>query len=286
MLGHKLVQRLSGRFDVWTTVRGRPCTYARYGLIEEARVVGGVDVLNWDSIEDVMSRVRPDALVNCVGIIKQLPSAHDPVLSLSINALLPHRLQRLCVAAGARLLHVSTDCVFSGRKGAYTEDDTSDAIDMYGRTKYLGETSGEGALTVRTSVIGRELATTSGLVEWLLSQRGRRVHGYRHAIYTGFTTERMAEITAFLLRDRPELHGTIQVSSDPISKYDLLHLLREAFGVDLEIEPADDVQIDRSLDSSRFRTMTGFVPVSWPDMVRELAADPTPYDLWRADATA
>src|SRR5262245_59580334 len=168
MLGHKLAQRLSAGFDVWTTVRGSRESYARYQFIDRVRILGGVDVLNGDSLVDVISDVRPDAVINGVGIIKQLASGHDPVPSLSINSLLSHRLQRLCVATGARLIHISTDCVFNGRKGMYTEDDPSDALDLYGRSKFLGETSGEGALTIRTSIIGRELTTRSGLVEWFL----------------------------------------------------------------------------------------------------------------------
>jgi dTDP-4-dehydrorhamnose reductase len=164
----------------------------------------------------------------------------------------------------------------------YTEDDASDALDLYGRTKFLGETSGEGALTVRTSLVGREVETKSGLVEWFLAQRGGQVKGYRRAIFTGLTTERMCHIVVSLLRDLPELHGTIHVSSDPISKYELLLLLREAYDIDVDILADDEVQVDRSLDSTRFRRLTGFIPPSWSEMVQELAADRTTYDRWHA----
>ena len=280
MLGHKLVQAFRDDFDTWMTFRGAARSYAKYGIFDEKKAVSGVDAMNFDTIVDAVSRVRPDAVVNCVGIIKQLPTAHDPVLSLSINSLLSHRLQRLCVERGARLIHMSTDCVFNGRKGMYTEDDPSDALDLYGRTKFLGETSGPGALTIRSSIIGRELSSASGLVEWFLSQRGKRVEGYTRAIYTGFTTQVMARIIRSLVVDYPDLHGTLQVSSEAINKYDLLMLLREAYDVDIEIAPSDRVQMDRSLDSSKFRTLTGFVPPSWPGMVDEMAADPTPYDAW------
>ena len=188
MLGHKLVQVFAGEFDTWTTLRGRLAAYAPYRLIDRERVIAGVDALDFDSLAAVIERIEPQAVINCIGIIKQLPTASDPVLNLTINSLLPHRLQRLCQARGARLIHFSTDCVFSGRKGRYTEDDPSDALDLYGRTKFLGETAGQGAVTIRSSVIGRELTTTSGLVEWFLSQRGRVVQGYTRAIYSGFTT--------------------------------------------------------------------------------------------------
>ena len=280
MLGHKLAQGLSPTLDTWATIRGSAAAYARYQILPEDRLITGVDVLNIDSIVETMARVKPDAVINCVGIIKQLPTAHDPVLSLSINSLLPHRLQRLCVAAGARLIHISTDCVFSGAKGMYTEDDPSDALDLYGRTKFLGETAGPGALTIRTSIIGREIATRSGLVEWFLAQRGKRIEGYRHAIFSGVTTQELTRIIRRVLTGYPDLHGTLQVSADPISKYDLLLLLKNAYNLDVEIVASDRVRIDRSLNSERFRQATGFVPPAWPAMAQEMAADPTPYDEW------
>ena len=288
MLGHKMVQVFAGEFETWTTVRGSAAAYAQYGLIHADRVIEGVDALNFESLTAAIERIQPQAVINCIGIIKQLPTASDPVLNLTINSLLPHRLQRLCQAGGARLIHFSTDCVFSGRKGMYTEDDPSDALDLYGRTKFLGETSGEGALTIRSSVIGRELTTTSGLVEWFLAQRGRLVQGYTRAIYSGFTTRMMARIVRSILLDHPALCGTVQVSSAPINKYDLLVLLRDAYGVTVDIVPDDTVQMDRTLDSSRFREMTAFVPPSWSDMIGEMASDATPYEQWRSsrrDAT-
>lgn len=285
MLGHKLVQRLSVDFQVWATLRGSAASVTGRGPFDPARVVGGVDVMDFETVVAAVQRVRPTAIVNCVGIIKQLDAAKDPVLSLTINSLLPHRLQRLAVAEEARLIHISTDCVFDGRKGMYTEDDPSNATDLYGRTKFLGETSGPGALTLRTSIIGRELSTASGLVEWFLSQRGGRVEGYTRAIYSGFTTDVLARILRSVLVDHRHLEGTLQVSSDPITKYDLLRLLDRAYRTDTEIVPSDAVQIDRSLDSSRYRALTRFRPPTWPEMVDEMAADPTPYDAWRS-ATA
>ena len=281
MLGHKLVQTFSPDFETWATLRGRAGEYQRFGIFDPARTIEGVDAAKDDDLASAIGRVRPDAIVNCVGIIKQLAAAKDPIPSITINSLLPHRLQRLAVAAGARLVHFSTDCVFSGAKGMYTEADQSDALDLYGRTKFLGETSGPGAVTIRTSIIGRELQSASGLVEWFLANRGGRVRGYRRAIYTGFTTNVMARIVRSLLTAHTEVEGTIQVSSDPIDKYELLRLIDAAFGAGVDIEPDDSVPIDRSLDSTLFRQRTGFVPPSWNEMVDEMAHDPTPYDSWR-----
>jgi dTDP-4-dehydrorhamnose reductase len=282
MLGHKLGQRLSDEFDTWVTLRGSAAGYRRFALLDASRVVPGVDVQSFDSVIAALALIRPDAVINCIGLIKQLPSASDPILSLTINALLPHRLQQLCRATGARLIHFSTDCVFSGGKGMYTEEDPSDALDLYGRTKFLGETAGPGALTIRSSVIGRELSTESSLVEWCLAQHGGRVQGYTRAIYSGFTTLAMARIVRLILTEHRELSGTVQISSAPIAKHELLGLLRTAYKLRLDIEPRDDVQVDRSLDSSRFRALTGFVPPSWTEMIEEMAADPTPYDSWRS----
>jgi dTDP-4-dehydrorhamnose reductase len=179
------------------------------------------------------------------------------------------------------MIHMSTDCVFSGRKGMYAEDDPSDAEDLYGRSKFLGEVGGPGCLTMRTSIIGRELMTSNGLVEWFLGNRGGKARGFRRAIFTGYPTRVLAEIMADVLENHAGLEGVYQVSSQPINKYDLLCRVNEAFDLGIEIEPDDDFACDRSLDSSRFRAATGFRPPSWEEMIRDMAEDPTPYEEWR-----
>lgn len=281
MLGHKLCQSYRERFDTWATVRGNGQTLSRYNLLVPERLLGGVDADNFDSIFRALATVRPDVVINCIGIIKQLPSAKDPIVSLEINSLFPHRLANLCQAIGARLFHISTDCVFSGRKGMYTEDDSSDAEDLYGRTKFLGEVSGPGCITLRTSIIGRELQTSSGLVEWFLNNRGGRVRGFSRAIYSGFTTQTLAGMIADLIERFPTLSGLYQVSSEPINKYDLLCLIRDSFELPIEIEQFADFQLNRSLDSRRFRGTTGFTPPDWPSMIEDMASDQLQYVEWR-----
>lgn len=282
MLGHKLWQVLSRTFDTWGTIRGAPASLARSGAgFDPRQIIGGVDALSFPTVVRAFAAVRPDAVINCIGIIKQLPEAKDPILSLQVNALFPHLLADLCTAAGARLLHISTDCVFSGRTGGYREDDVPDAEDLYGRSKLLGEASGPGCLTLRTSIIGRELGTTNGLVEWFLGNRHRRVQGYSRAIYSGFPTLVLAQIIVDVLERYPDLSGLYHVSSEPINKYELLCLLREAYRAPVGIEPFPGVCVDRSLDSSRFRAATGLVPPSWPEMVRLMVSDPTPYEEGR-----
>ena len=281
MLGHKLWQVFSTRFDTHATVRRSPAAYARYGIFDPDRLRDGVDAFQFDSIVRAVADLKPDVVVNGIGIIKQRAEAYDRVYALTINAILPHKLKSLCRVAGARLIQISTDCVFSGRRGMYTEKDESDATDLYGRSKLLGEVTGEGCLTIRTSLIGRELSTHYGLVEWFLSNAGKTVKGYTNAIFSGFPTLVLAEILSMVISDFPSLSGVWHVSSNPISKYELLKLIRAAYGVNVEIEPYEEFRADRGLDGMRFRGETGFEPLDWEAMVQAMAQDPTPYDQWR-----
>lgn len=274
MLGHTLFKSLSATdgFDVSATARslsGLEKWFAP-GLI--ARAKGGVDADNFDSILRVLADLQPDVVINCIGIIKQLPVAKDPLISISINSLFPHRLALACKAAGARMIHISTDCVFDGTRGNYTEKDESNATDLYGRTKFLGEVYYPHCVTLRTSIIGHELKGGYGLIDWFLSQEGK-VRGFTRAIYTGFPTVEIAKIIAKHVIPNKDVSGLYQVSSSPISKYDLLRLVAEIYGKRIEIEPNDDFYCDRSLDSSRFREITGYVPPSWEEMIKEMRYD-------------
>ena len=272
MLGHQLWRQLHLRHEVWVTLRQPLENYCGHGLFEVERTLTGVDVASDAALAQVFRQACPEAVINCVGIIKQLREAYDPLVSIAINSLLPHRLNQLCRAYDSRLIHISTDCVFSGRKGGYSEQDVPDAEDLYGRTKLLGEVGGPQSLSLRTSIIGRELRTRSGLIDWFLSQRGRTIKGYRRALYSGFTTVELARIIEHVLLRHPQLQGLWQVSADIISKYELLLLARDAFRWNGEIVPDDTLVCDRSLDSTRFRTTIGYQPPSWPAMLTELAA--------------
>jgi dTDP-4-dehydrorhamnose reductase len=281
MLGHKLCQLYRQRFDTWTTVRTNYREYASYDLFDPERTIGGVDAADFDSVVRAVADVKPQVVINCIGIIKQLQAAKDPIISIAINSLFPHRVANLCRTGGVRMVQISTDCVFSGRKGGYTEDDASDAEDLYGRTKFLGEVAAPGCLTLRTSIIGRELSTKSGLLEWFTANRGGRVRGFQKAVYTGFSTIALADIIADVLENHPNLEGLYQVSSEPITKYDLLSLVNETYSLNIQIEPDAETVCDRSLDSSRFRRATGFKPSGWTEMITEMYRDPAPYQLWR-----
>jgi dTDP-4-dehydrorhamnose reductase len=273
MAGHKLWQVLSRRFDTWATVRTPNQAAVEAGLLDAKRLLQNVDVFHLDTIEQAIARVAPDVVVNATGVIKQSSMVKDSVATITINALFPHQLAAMCCERGARLIHISTDCVFSGRKGNYNENDIADAEDLYGRSKLLGEVTAVNCLTLRTSLIGPELGTRNGLIEWFLGNRGKGVKGYTHAIFSGFPTIAFADLVATIIGEHAALSGLYHLSSDPVSKYDLLRMARDIYNAPIEIEPCADLQIDRSLDSTRFRSITGFAPQPWPDMMALMAAD-------------
>jgi dTDP-4-dehydrorhamnose reductase len=233
------------------------------------RVICGVDVEHIDTLISLFSKVQPNVVINCIGLVKQLAEADDPLAAIPINSLLPHRLARLCGVAGARLVHMSTDCVFSGAKGMYTEVDMSDAKDLYGRSKYLGEVDYPHAITLRTSIIGHELSGGHSLVGWFLAQQGD-VKGFRRAIFSGLPTVELARVIRDYVIPHPELHGVHHVSADPINKFDLLTLISNVYGKKIDIATDDNFIIDRSLDSTRFREATGYQPQPWPELIRRM----------------
>jgi len=270
MLGHQVLRSWKDRHEVLVTLRGDRAAYDATGLFNAGNTIERLDVADHEKLARLLADYRPETVVNAVGIIKQRAEAKEVLPSLEINALFPHRLRLLCAALGARLIHFGTDCVFSGRKGRYTETDPADAEDLYGRTKYLGEVGQAPALTIRSSIIGCELKHGLGLVEWFLAQRGP-VKGFTRAWYSGLTTIEMARLIE-RLAERPELHGVWHVSADPINKHDLLCLLSERLGRrDVTIVPDDSVVCDRSLDGSCFARLTGYRAPSWPTMLAQLA---------------
>jgi dTDP-4-dehydrorhamnose reductase len=273
MLGHRLLRHLQARHDVRVTLRHGMGFYAPFGLFRHDNAYPGVDVRSMDQLMAAVVDFEPDAIVNCVGIVKQRGEAKASLPSIQINALLPHRLVLMARAARCRLVHLSTDCVFSGRKGGYTEDDVTDAEDLYGRSKLLGEVAEPGCITLRTSIIGPELSRKTGLLEWFMAQRGKKIPGFRRAIYSGFTTLEMSRIIEKLLVEHPQGSGLYHVSSEPISKYDLLQKVNAALKLGTTIEPQDEFVCDRSLDSTRFRKEFSYRPPAWDEMIAELAEE-------------
>jgi len=271
MLGNAVFRYLSaaGTYEVCGSARGGNAK--GYFAPEIAQnIITGVNVENYDNLVDLFGQVEPDLVINCIGLIKQLSEAKDPLVALPINAILPHRLARLCRVSRARLIHVSTDCVFSGTKGGYVESDTADAIDLYGRSKYLGEVHDSHAITLRTSIIGPELGSRPrGLLGWFLSQQNI-AEGYSRAIFSGVPTVELARLIHEFVIPRPELSGLFHVAAEPISKYALLELLAMAYEKKIAIRPVDDPVIDRSLNADLFKKMTGYVAPPWPELVQQM----------------
>ena len=287
MLGHKLVQQWRDKFEVRATIRSDALKFVSAGLLKTEEIVNEVEVENPKSVVNAVKSARPDVIVNCAGIIKQLPTSKNVIKTLTVNSIFPHQLAEIAAVNNARLITVSTDCVFSGRKGNYTEADVSDAEDVYGKSKNLGEIEAENCLTLRTSIIGREAESSHSLVEWFLSNRGGgKVKGFTNAIYSGFPTIVLAEIMSDLILNHKNLSGLYHVSSEPIDKYKLLCLIRDSYSADIEIEPFEDFKLDRSLDSTKFRRATGFAPESWEEMIGKMSADPTPYEKIRKKLAA
>lgn len=276
MLGHKTWQVLSKRHQCWATVRSGGPDGPAAEVLDPARTLSGVRVEDPTSVARAIDETAAEVVVNCVGVVKQIASA-DPASVVRANALFPHEVAGACRERGVRAIQISTDCVFSGERGRYSETDVPDARDLYGRSKLLGEISGEGCLTLRTSIVGRELGPARGLLGWLIEQEGRTVRGFTRAVFSGLTTEALAREIAAILEDSVPLEGVWHAGGDPIFKYDLLVLARDALGLDVEIAADDALAIDRSLDSSRLRAETGRTPPSWSEMIAALAEDPTPY---------
>ena len=272
MLGHQLLKLLREHHEVKVTLRREFSAYSGSKLFSPQNAAAGVDVRATDKLLAALSDFRADAVVNAVGIVKQRSDGLDVIPNLEINALLPHRLALICRAIGSRLIHISTDCVFSGKRGQYREDDTPDPVDIYGHSKLLGEVTQRGVITLRTSIIGRSLYGNASLIDWFLRQQGR-ISGYRNAIFSGFTTKEVSRVIATLLEQHPSASGLYHLSSSAISKFDLLVRLRDRLGRSIEIVPDDTVRIDRSLDSTRFRSEFAYTPPSWDRMLEELADD-------------
>lgn len=271
MLGHVLFKELSKveGFDVAGTTRNKDGLNHFFTAEELSRIRANVDADNFDTVIRAFAAIQPDIIINCIGIIKQLPISNDPLTAITVNAQLPHRISLVARSAGARLIHISTDCVFSGQKGSYTEQDPSDALDLYGRSKFLGEVAYPHCVTLRTSIIGHELKSNFGLVDWFINQ-SESVNGYTKAIYSGFSTLEMANIILNHVIPNEELSGVYHVSSEPISKYELLKIISKIYDKKIEIKAYGDFVLDRSMKSDNFRNVAKYTPPSWDNMISQM----------------
>lgn len=289
MLGHKVLQHFGERgYDVTGAVRDvrEHSPLPGVPLFAGSNIMWGIDAMDWPRLRASIEAHRPDVVINALGIIKQRQLASMPAPSIQINSLLPHLLTETLAAWHGRLVHISSDCVFNGSRGGYAETDPSDAEDLYGRSKCLGEVlDATNAVTLRSSIIGRELRHHQSLLDWFLAQNGGQATGYRRVIYSGLTTIELARVIDLVVHQHSGLHGLYQVTSAAITKHDLLALLADAYRLDVTITPSDSPVSDRSLRGDRFQAATGYMAPPWPDLAAELAADLTPYNEWLATLT-
>ena len=277
MLGHKLIQNLSKHHEVYGTIRGTLESYQYDAIIPKKQIIASISGTDILSIRKAIDTVMPDVVVNCIGIVKQLPEAQDAVISITVNSLLPHQIAEYCNEKGCRFIHYSTDCVFTGSKGQYTEEDFEDASDLYGKSKCLGEVRESEGLTLRTSLIGRQLHGNYSLIEWFLSNNGGEVNGYTKAIFSGLTTNAHAHVLNEIITKYSDLSGLYHLAAEPISKYDLLMMIKKEFDLEITIHPVDGEISDRSLDGSKLRRETGIRIPDWKTMIHEIAVDQTNY---------
>ncbi len=271
MLGHTLFKELNKNedFEVFGTTRSKGGLESFFTSSELERIRGNVDADNFDTVVRAIASVQPTVIINCIGIIKQLPISNDPLTAITVNAQLPHRISLVARSANARFIHISTDCVFNGKDGNYTEKSPSNAEDLYGRTKFLGEVHYPHCVTIRTSIIGHELKTNFSLVDWFMAQ-SNEVNGFTKAMYSGFPTMEIVNIIANYVIPNKKLSGLYQASSNPISKYELLKIIKDVYKKDIKINPTDDFVLDRTLNSDKFKEATGYKSPSWEELVQTM----------------
>jgi dTDP-4-dehydrorhamnose reductase len=275
MIGHRMWATLAKTHQVYATLRrGNLGALEKIPGISADHCFFGVDAYDSASLIPVLEKVQPQIVLNCIGIVKQLKDSNDAIKSISLNALFPQQLTKICAQYGARMIQFSSDCVFDGNKGHYVEGSIPDATDIYGRTKTLGEIGDQShVVTLRTSSIGREVFPHGGLLEWFLSNQDKKVTGYKKAIYSGFPTHRLAMILSEYLFPHPELSGILHIASLPIDKLTLLQMIKSHFNLNIEIGEDSKVEIDRSLDCTHFSKASQFQPPAWSEMMKDLEVD-------------
>jgi dTDP-4-dehydrorhamnose reductase len=273
MLGHKAYQVLSKEFDSYATFRDFSKRLYNSGIFDVSKILDGIDIFDFETVKKAIQVIKPNFIINCIGIIKQLPEAYNYKVSIMTNSLFPHLLAEYCDKEGIKFIHISTDCVFSGRNGNYSEDELSDADDLYGKSKFLGEINYGNTLTLRTSIIGHELFSNISLVNWFIQNKNKKVNGYTNAIYTGFPTFTFCKEIIRAIKYYPNLKGLYNISSEKISKFELLKIINHVYNLNIEIIPYDKYYCDRSLNSLKYRTDTGFKPYTWEEMITEMYKD-------------
>ena len=268
MLGNTLIKTISQdeNYEVYGTIRKDINYFEENNSVKVFKKISCERINEW---REILMQIKPDITINCIGIVKQLKEINDPQLSIFTNSLFPHQLHNVCSEINSKLIHISTDCVFSGEKGFYSENDKPDSSDLYGLSKLLGEINGENALTIRTSIIGHSINSNHGLIDWFLKQKVK-VKGFRKAIFSGLTTLELSKVILKYILNNDSLNGIFHISNVPISKFDLLNLVSRIYKKSIIISPDDSLIVDRSLNSKKFIKQTGYIPPSWEKMIEEM----------------
>ena len=269
MIGHKIAHSLEDDFELILTSR-------KSISVDSLGITNGKLILHnliTDSLDTLLDDITPDVIINCVGITTRRGVEENISHTKFLNSGLPHKLNFWVSSNSKKLIHFSTDCVFSGSKGNYHDYDMLDAEDIYGTTKAAGEVDGPNTLTIRCSMIGRELYNFTELFEWLIKNKNKKIEGYSKVFYSGITTVRMGKILNQILKQKLNLSGVYNISSVPISKFDLLIKLSNAFSLNVDINENKNIKSNKILISKKFTEITGMYPSNWDDLISEFKVD-------------
>jgi len=274
LIGHKLLQELSTDLEVFGTLHYSKKHYGDISLFSGPNIIENIDASNFELLKGVLLAINPDVILNCIGITKRKINTNNIIETLNINSVFPHKLADWAKINQKRVLHFSTDCVFDGRVGNYTEVSITTAEDIYGKSKALGEINYNHCLTIRSSFIGQELFDKTELLDWFLTQNGKQIKGFKNTLYSGVSTIFMANVVKKIIMNFPNLSGLYQLAPDkPISKYDLLLIAKETFNIDVEIIPDYENVHRPTLDASKLKRKINLTVPSWETMMRELASN-------------
>jgi dTDP-4-dehydrorhamnose reductase len=274
MIGHKMYQVISKKYpNTWVLFKKKYDSVQNNLLFKKDFVIDDFDVSDFSKLIQLLNHLKVDIIINAIGLTirRNVYDIHSK--SILINSVLPHILNEWVISNNKRLIHFSTDCVFSGKDGFYTEDSFVDSIDFYGRTKGLGEIISSNTLTLRSSMIGLELENKTELLEWFLSNKNGVVQGYNRAIYSGITTNCMANFVEKIIEHYPNINGLYNVSSEKITKFDLLNLFNDYFQTNINIVPNNLYVTNKVLNSDKFYKITGFKKPDWENLIKDLVND-------------
>ena len=273
MIGSELLRSLklfNKNLEVKATLRNKLNHYDIYLIYNNKDCFFKINVFEIDNIKDLIKLYKPNVIINCVGVTKQKINDFSLDKVKYINSNFPHKLYKLCNKESIRLIHLSTDCVFSGNRGEYKFNDIADAKDIYGQTKKEGEIIHDNSLTIRKSTIGYEMNKPHGLLEWFLCQKND-VLGFKNAIFTGVSTIELSKFISHIICKHQELSGLLHLRGPKIDKYSLLKKIKYFFNLDhINLKVDEKYICDRSLNEDRLLSKLNYSIPCWDTMIKDL----------------